>query len=58
MNLGGAAVAALAVILGLGGVSTIVTSNTEPEDVQAIRVDDGVTRQDEDGDDLVAKDDD
>jgi len=59
MSLGTAAVAGLAMILGLGGVSTFVLSDDQSNDAQEIQMEDeGIKRQDQDASEIVAKDDD
>jgi hypothetical protein len=59
MSLGTAAVAGLAMILGLGGVSTFILSDDQSTETQALQMDDeGIKRQDDDDDDVLAQDDD
>src|SRR5665809_36365 len=59
MSLGTAAVAGLAMILGLGGVSTFILSDDQPSETQAIQMsEEGINRQDDDDDDVLTKDDD
>ena len=51
MSLGTAAVAGLAMILGLGGVSTFILSDDQPSETQAIQMsEEGINRQDDDDD--------
>ncbi len=59
MSLGTAAVAGLAMILGFGGVSTFMLNDDPSVETRAIQMDDeGIKRQDEEGNDVLVKDDD
>ncbi len=58
MNLGTAAVAALATVLGLGGVSAIVSDDAPTQEARSIQLEDEAARKTDDADVLVAQEDD